>query len=533
MEDLKLKKSVAGVIEGLDKQGVDGKSVRDIRYDKLPVWWFYRTKFLEGRLPLQSLRHRKLIDAISGNRDMSLYERVMNWLKRVLFAKYIRFNEEVKILVSGFNRRCSSMVEGKKNILVLAHTNAVIPNNSNVGFEIDRIENAIKKIREDDELQEYISVVDPLSHNSLFNLLRYENLIYGYMDRNLRKDVSRKASKLHKQWTEVSAGFCYDSELESKIFTYLQPTLDFVFSKEMIYLALLYYEAYKKVIREWDVKLLVVYAPSGVIARCAIAAADKENIRILHIEHGVDIYGRYPHLPDSVYHAVGSKSHRNALISSGINPDRVFATGPVFMDDIIRYMGSKTKVGDRKRILFATWPSSDVTSDKEWYKQYLKKYLREMNSAGDVEIILKLHPRDKDVMFYKSIINDLGYGNVEIMKTENETQTKDFLYSLIRDSDIVISFGSCVSTEAIVVGTPSLIIELIDIFDSEPPLMSEGIVHINREGDVSGIVKKMLYDENEIRRVLEKSNRAVEKYLYKVDGKAGERVLGIIKELIS
>jgi len=530
MKNSKLKDNIIEFVKSIDKKRIDGKSIDDIRYDGIPIWWFFKTKFLGGRLPFQSPKHKRLVDAILSKREITFYDRLKNRLKAYLFAKSIRYNEELKIFISRFNNKRSRMATGKKNIMVLAHTNAIMFNNSEADFEVDRIESVVKKIREDDGLQEYISIVDPISHNSLLNLLKYENLVYRYMDKKSRRNAIRNASKLHRQWKELRNKFQYDSKIDKEIYSHLQPTLDFVFSKEMIYFAILYYEAYKKIIRENDIKLLLSYAPSGIISRCAVMAADKLGVKTLHISHGTGQVSSNPQLPDSVYHAVIGEKYKENYITVGIPPELVFITGPIFMDDIVGYKKERNHVDNNiKNILFLTWPIKEYMENKK-YIQYIKKYLQELNKVGDVDITIKLHPRERSTKLYESIVNSLGHKNIKIIKTVGKTQTKDFLYSMIRDSDLVISFGSTSSVESLVIGTPTLIIDLLGF--PQDPIMTEGIIHVKRDEDISGIVAEMLYDKKKIADAMEKGNQAISKYLYKVDGKANERVLNIIKRLM-
>lgn len=530
MERAEIEDEIRKFIEELPGKRVGGKSINDITYDEIPVFWFFKTKFLKGEFPFQSPRYGILLDSILDSRRINFYG-IKNRLKLYLFEKFVRFNEELKIFISRFNNKHSKKVSGKKNVLILVHTNAILFKDSNSGFEVDRIESIVRKIRENKEMQEYISVVDPLSRNSLLGLLKYENLIYGYMDSNIQKNAWSAAFKIHEKWVKIKKDIIYESDIQNRIYDYLKPSLDLIFSQEMAYVLILYYEVYKKIISEKDIRLLIVYSPTGLIVLSAIATADKKGIKTLHIEHGLAGQVAYEYIVDSLYRATDTEDNRRMLIKHGNPPDKIFVTGSVVIDDIARYITNKKEVRDKKRILFALWLSSDFPSGKGWYRKYLRKYLQEMNRVGNVEIIMKLHPRDKDVSFYKSILKELGYNNVEIMKTEGKTQTKDFLWSLIRDSDLVISFGSSVSSEALIIGTPSLIIDLIPLTISSS-LITEGIVHISRDEDISKIVKEALYNERRIAELVDKGNQAISKYLYKIDGKASERVLGVIKELV-
>lgn len=528
MEKTEIGNRIYKFIDDLPEYTAGGMSINDIKYDGIPIWWFFKAKFREGKLPLQLPEHRKIVSDIAINKKITILESVKNQLKAYLFAKFIRYNEELKIFISRFNKKQSKMVAGKGNIMFLVHTNAILFDKSKVGFAVDRFESVVNKIREDNELQEYISIVDPMSHNSFFNLLRYENLIYRYMDRDIRKIASRHASRLQNEWKNIKGSMHYDSNLEFRIYEYIKPAMDFVFSKDMIYLVILYYEAYKRVIRENKINLLLIYADSGIITRCAIKAADASNVNILHMSHGAG-FGVSPDLSDILYHAVIGEDYRREYIKQGIAEDRIFVTGPLFMDDIVKY--KKSSFNDiTKKILFLTWPIDDFKFDKKEYIHYVKKYLQEMNKVGNINIIIKLHPREIDTKLYESIVNSLGYRNIDIIKTVGKTQTKDFLYSLIKDSDLVISFGSTSSVESLIIGTPTLIIDLFCF--PQDSIMAEGIIHAKRNEDISRVVAEMLYNKKKIVEALKKGDQVVKKYLYKVDGKANERVLKIIKELI-
>lgn len=530
MEKTEIGNRIYKFIDGLPEYTAGGMSINDIKYDGIPIWWFFKAKFREGKLPLQLPEHRKIVSDIAINKKITILESVKNQLKAYLFAKFIRYNEELKIFISRFNKKQSKMVAGKGNIMFLVHTNAILFDKSKVGFAVDRFESVVNKIREDNELQEYISVVDPMSHNSFFNLLRYENLIYRYMDRDIRKIASGHASRLHNEWKNIKCSMHYDSNLEFRIYEYIKPAMDFVFSKDMIYLVILYYEAYKRVIRENKINLLLIYADSGIITRCAIKAADASNVDILHISHGTGV-GVSPDLSDILYHAVIGEDYRREYIKQGIAEDRIFVTGPLFMDDIVKYK-KENYDNEKKHILFLTWPINDpnlIRVEEADYINFMKRWIGELNTVGDVKITIKPHPREI-VKVYESIVNSLGYRNIDIIKTVGKTQTKDFLYSLIRNSDLVISFGSTASIESIIIGTPSIIINLFG--PPNDPIMREGIINLGPEENISGTVKELLYNKEKIKGAIENGNQKAKEYLYAVDGRANERVMEIIKRLL-
>lgn len=520
-------------LEEFPYKKINGKSMNDIQYEGWSIWWFFKKRFI-GNLLLSPLStHQQIIKSIIKGEEFDFNKKIRNKLIVFTLKKFVKYNEEIKHWVSNFSRKTHTVrtTQEKKRIMFLSHTNGIIPDKK-YGFTVDRIGSVVKEVREDPHLEEYISIVDPLSSNSCLRLLKYENLVYSYMNKEINEKSKKNSSLLHKKWNEISDQINYESYLERSIWEHFRPALDLFFSKEMIHLIILYYETYKKIIVHEKIKLLCFYSGSDVISKCAIAAACKLGIKSLHITHGFSIPRENPDQPTSVYYAVFGSKFKERLVQLGVNPKNIFVTGPTYMDEIVYYLKNEySHRNKQKRILLAT--GNFVESgmiNKKTYFEYISNFLGEVNKIEDSGVIIKLHPLEKNLRVYKSIVESLGLSNkIKIVEGRGENQLKSKLYGLIHESDIVFSFGSTVTREAMVMGKPSLIIDL-----SPTPFADDRkkVMHIDSKEDVSKIISDIFYNPDIMKKILDNQKEFVEEYFYRVDGKAGERVIKHIKELI-
>ena len=489
-----------------------GKQVDDIRYDDIPIWWFIKMRFLEpDTLPKPFPSHIHVESMILDNK---MPNRLKSWFTNIVLRGYLDGNEKAKCRLN--NNPSMGAVDDRKRIMFLAHSNAIIPDNE-YGYTVDRIGSVVNTVREDDELDAYVSVIMPLSHRA--RTLEHGNPFYSYVDDRIKNLAKSNAEILHKKWCMKDIN--YNSGRLYKIY---KPALDFFFSKEMIYLSILYYETYHKIIREEGIKLLCCYSSIGVQTKCAIMAAHRNGIKSLSISHGMSTPSIGLDQPDSVYFAVIGDRYREAFIEVGTKPSNVFVSGPVFMDEIVPYLGH---VGDDEdnisQILIAT-PSTmrnrDISEGE--YAVFIEKLFREINAVGEVDIIVKQHPNENSPDLYKKMAKRVG-----CVIYVNTSQQKKDLYTLIRDSDLVVSCGSTVSVEAMIMQKPTIVIDLFD--DSRDVILNDKrVMHVSLNEDFTKIVKDILQNDKD---VVATQNGVIHECLYKVDGHANERVVDKIKML--
>jgi hypothetical protein len=488
------------------------EKVGTMSYDGWPMWWFFELRFTGDALMRPLPSHKEVAQTLVSGEKEGNVKKIKATLMSFALRKFLRYNEEIKIQISRLKKNKQARKKGgKKRIMFLAHTNYLLSDDK-YGYTLDRVGTILKLVREDPILEEYVSFIDPLSHRSYSKLLKYDNLVYSYIDKGIIKKAKSGSVEIADKWTDIKKGL--------------------TFSKELLYITILYYETYKKIMKYEEIRALCYDSGTNIISRCAIAAADKIGANSLHVCHGTGVPFVPLEKPDSVYVAVIGEKYREAYIKWGMRPDRIIVTGPVFMDEIVPSIGKRNKTGEKKRILLATTPwIEDHEGEVKTYTDYIEKFLRETTANGDVEILIKLHPREKDLSIYQRIIDSWSYKNVKIIQRVGESQTKKYLYQLLTEVDVAMSFASTLSTEAMLIGIPAPIIDLQSRPQLDPILSDDRLLHLKPSDDLTEVCKNVLYDENYKNKLLERQNKVVQEYLYKVDGKAAERVVALIKQI--
>ena len=144
----------------------------------------------------------------------------------------------------------------------------------------------------------------------------------------------------------------------------------------------------------------------------------------------------------------------------------------------------------------------------------------------DTQLIIKVHPHDEKEDSYERIVADLaGKAKVVIVKDVD-------VFDVLEVSDLVIMVDrSSSGLEALILDKPLIAVELHRRL-IEVPFIEEGVaVGVKRVEDIAGAIKGCLYDE-EMREGLKLNRKKfISDYVYKIDGKATQRVLGLVTAL--
>ena len=139
---------------------------------------------------------------------------------------------------------------------------------------------------------------------------------------------------------------------------------------------------------------------------------------------------------------------------------------------------------------------------------------------GDTQLVIKLHPgEDQNAPLYQ------GNSQYEPVILGKDVDT----YALLSACDLMITKNSTTAMEAIILNKPVIILNL----SGEPDRVNyvhEGVaLGVYDPADLSSTIEKLL-DNGSI--LYDKREKFIEKYLYKVDGKATERVVNLITSLL-
>ncbi len=499
-----------------------GKSINELLHvDGHPLWWFYKRLVEIKFIPFQPSLHELYEQFKEGIPPKT------HTLQSKMFRQYIMQSENVKR--SLYNKK--SHWKGEKNsILFLSYLNHLRGSSDTLSYF--RIENVLSQIKKDEKLHAEVIVIDEFSHRNKQQEAGI-NTVYPFMTKEVREEASKVAKELSHVWkgiseTEKGTLFMID---QKSIWKYLKPYINFYFSQEMMYITSLYYFTFKKIIQEQEVRGTYTSAISSLYEKCLIAAASTCKIPSFMAMHGIGTEfkkNKTNELHSMNFLVIGEK-YKEDLIESGISEKNISVTGPMIFDELIPFMNTES-TPEEKFILLTTSPfAEDHFLSKEEYFARIETIFTQMKESTSMNIVVKLHPREKYHEEYQRIAEKIGLFNITVL-TES---TRKKHYELIQQTELLINFGSTTALEAMILHKPTLTINLFDRYDipiNTFILKSPATIKVQWDEDITIAIARLLAEPTLLEDQVE---LFVEQHCYKVDGKTQERVVDVIKKSIS
>jgi len=236
--------------------------------------------------------------------------------------------------------------------------------------------------------------------------------------------------------------------------------------------------------------------------------------------------------------AVSGDFTRELFIKQGKPPDEIVVTGLPRLDSLASESSTKDEFTlqlellkrDKKIVLYL--PDVAAKHKMVSYKAELDTTCQVINSCQEfpeVLLVIKPHPGEAPE-FYSSIVSNLK-SDALVYKGVN-------LHDLIRTSDVVITGISGTGLETLALHRPLININLHTRGGYFPykweliPYISSGVAFgVHHLEELSGIIKTALYNNEEREKLMARSSDFVYQHLYKLDGKASERVADLILEM--
>ena len=508
------------MLEWSHRRSVDGKSFNELlALDGIPLWWFYNRFFIWHVMP----RQINTFESIRSGKELSILQKIKLQIYPKISKKYILIKEKRKIK---FLRR-ELKPNHKPKVLFLTYTNHIS------GDKLYRIQGIIDKIREKGNIKDIVIFADPLSSGK-YAALKDRCNIYQYHTDEIAKKAEEESDRLATQWKQISREqkrkMLWN---EMDLWDYLQYAFNFFFSREFLYITALYYYIFKEILAKENVRVVLITSQNSIFEKCLIAAANKLKINVLRLQHGIgeEIVGpdQYDIENKYFYKLVFSDYHKKEAMAVGWPKEKVIVVGSVVFDHIAKYIASKKKQG--KDILLATIPvvQSNLMDEKEYLRRIMT-ILKEIKKVND-KVTIKLHPREtpkeRCVSNYIKLLDELGLMNSAVFGGD---VLEEKFYELVEKSDIMVNFGSTVAIEAMIIGRPTVTIDLLGNKFHTQWIEQQGItVNVNWDGDISGAIRKALLNDRGIRK---RSEEYIKRKCGKINGKAYEKVAKVI-ELMS
>ena len=302
-------------------------------------------------------------------------------------------------------------------------------------------------------------------------------------------------------------------------------------------------EIAKQVVSDQNPDLILVTSEYGFFERGLVVAGKLNSIPTLAIQHGNigpvhegymypknsistsgSIKSPYCPIPDKT--AVYGQFYYDILTKmSAYPPSNVVVTGQPRYDKLVmanriftreQFCAKSGLDAHRKIVLVATqgWSMREI---------FMRIVLGALKKIPEVQIVIKPHPRENSDVYRRAVDEQ----NVKAVILPRSSDIVEALYAC----DLLVAAFSTVITEALILGKPAVTLNLMT--EDPAPYYKEATLRVNTEQDLASAIKKALYD-GKTREKLKKAGRKFAfNHTYKQDGKATQRVIKLIEQMLT
>lgn len=520
------------VIEKWSERKIDGKKFNEIfQIDGIPVWYFFEPLIKQEYLPRPFKSLVEIEESTKINRTATWFEALKLKLTSFGLKKGLLMNEKVKWSIASSKK----METGEKDVLLLGYTNRVVLGKKGELKPADVCD--IADVLKRKGAKPLVLICDPLSKNSLRGLLKFQNLLYSYVDSETIKEAGRLSHELAEEWKKIGG------EKKSGLFTFggknhwqfLKSELNFLFSREMLTTLITYYLTFKKIVESHKIKVICLTALGGFYEALLLGVAFKLNKKVVYSAHGYG--GRYFVVRDefieNVRFAAWGNEERGILTKLGVKDENIFLVGAPAFDETAKYRRRKVRgAGKTVTLLSQSFVESKDMGEKEYF-DYTRKLLVKISKAKSAgKIVIKMHPQEKRRQGYESIIKSLGLKNVDVTQKPG----KAVLYSILSASDLLISYGSTTDIEGLMMDKDVILIDGMRTGQIAKLMKKdkyrEAVVIIGKNDDLTDTIDKVLTSSYLQKKLRQKRQKYLTNSFFKIDGKSHERVADLIIQLI-
>ena len=533
-KDVKDDKTIANIADllapGWNTKALRGESFDCLfQLDGIPLSWFLKRLITAHSIP-PSLNTKQLLDQLLKH-EIIEYNNTLDRKRKQLAAIYYA-NEYAKIKLTHTQKEINTV----PNALFLTYTD-----HKNIATgEIYRINTLLQLMRTqtDQNLKPLVVTCIP-SGKSFMPLLRqqqnYEHLHYGYTTSEIEAKAKQYAQELSHTWSLLTEEDKISLFGTASIWNCLRYAFEFYFSKGFLYILVLNYFTFQSILQNQNIKVCVLTSQNSIFERCLNAAASKQNIPTLLIQHGAGAGSINPELRVPYNIAVFSEYYKEHLINQKVSKNNVIVTGPLIFDNLYPFLSKKEKMVSSKtgplNVLLLTVPFVEQGYlTKLEYSNLLNRMLSDLEKIPNTNCIIKPHPRENNIEQYEQLIQNKKNGRTVIIP---KTNTKE-LYGLMSAADIIINFSSTTAIEAMILNKPIITI-VIPTFQnplSEILHKSNATLEVNSNQNIDEAIITLCSNQKYIAQ-LEKNRKVwALKLAGKVDGKSANKVVNLIYSLV-
>jgi hypothetical protein len=276
---------------------------------------------------------------------------------------------------------------------------------------------------------------------------------------------------------------------------------------------------------------VVIVMTEGIMpAKIAIATAKLGRIATLLLLQ-LGMLGKNYECPN--FHAdkisVPGDFIRDLVINCGVDANRVVVTGRPTYDALIRAEERFDKTAicgrlglnpSRKIVVYCT--ENLPIRDSE---RITRVVCRAMKDLSDVQFVIKVHPSELSISIYHKVARELG---IQALVTKEES-----IYEVLFICDLMITGFSTAALDAMILDKPVITINFTGLPDPIPFAESGAAIGIYKEGDLEIAIRNGLYDDSVKARLHNDREKFVYEQTYLKDGRATERIVDLIEQMVS
>ena len=369
-----------------------------------------------------------------------------------------------------------------------------------------------------------------------------------YLTLDIIRKVLKTTDKYDEDWNKLKNNKEFIASLNYEGIQPAEFLKDYFdeFFNHKTFLPILYVKLIRKAIEVEKPDLILLSCIECPFGSAAVIAGRLEEVPTLDIQHGVihPYHFGYIQAKDDIAHddgvtycpipdktAVYGHYHKELLTTMSIYPeDSIVVTGSPRYD----ILGHASKMYDKEKffknyninpnhriVLWAT--TFGVRGDNENIKDF-KALFETIQNIENITLVIKPHPGDKKrhIKMIKDYLNNYQISAV-VAPSNSDTYEQLFI------CDLLITMGSTVGMEAVALNKPVIVLDLNYNSDTIGYVKEGVALGVYKAEDLKPTIEKLLKDDSELAK---NRKKYIEKYLYKIDGKATERVVKLIEEMI-
>jgi len=434
--------------------------------------------------------------------DRSEYELTMSSQSKLILSPAVNLIKQFKLLL---RHKLSKNKTHKKDVLFLVYTHS----------HVNTLSPVIRKMKNNFLVVKRDGFTDNVARKLKQNNITY-NDIEGYLAKESSRNIRKARKSLKNKYKELLKTGEFDKQNLSYLFLLYFP--------EMIR----YIEILNNMLSIERPKLLVVMNEITTLGNLAVHIAKQKGIKTLCIQHGaigVGPDGAGSFVPVSVDKvAVWGDSSRKTLINKGTQKEKIVVTGAPQFDNLKRLNTEITESlakdlcldMSKKYILF-------TTQNFPYMEETVRSVCKAVKSILGLQLVIKTHPAEYLTKHYKKIIKESGVKGI---------LTKRYLHPLIKGCSIIITVSSTTGLEALIMRKPLITINLSGKHDLMPYAEKGAAIGVYKPEDIKPAIKSVLEDKDVRKKLAKNAKLFIYDQCYKIDGKASERIVDLIKEII-